>query len=83
MLCKLRSVYTVWYYTEGLKLLYSKRPIFAFNLKKLHRAENFYTDAVSGVCDKYAPEADIKDCLQMALSLEILNTAPYVTAQKL
>ena len=44
----------MWYYTEGLKLLYSKRPIFRVQSgKKLHRAENFYTDAVCGVCDKY------------------------------
>ena len=60
MLCKLHSayntlrVYTVWYYTEGFKSLYSRRPIFrVLSGKKLHRAENFYTDAVCGVCDKY------------------------------
>ena len=44
----------MWYYTEGLKSLYSRRPIFRVQSgKKLHRAENFYTDAVCGVCDKY------------------------------
>ena len=37
------------YYT-----LYSKRPIFRVQSgKKLHQAENIYTDTVCGVCDKY------------------------------
>ena len=44
----------MWYYTEGLKSLYSKRPIFRVQTgKKLHRTEKIYTDAVCGVCDKY------------------------------
>ena len=44
----------MWYYTEGVKLLYSKVAIFRVQSgKKLHRAENIYTDTVCGVCDKY------------------------------
>ena len=44
----------MWYYTEGLKLLYSKKQILrVLSGKKLHRAEKIYTDTACGVCDKY------------------------------
>ena len=59
MLCKLHSVYntlhTLCDITQKVSNHYTvEGQFFAFNLeKKLHRAENFYTDAVCGVCDKY------------------------------
>ena len=65
MLCKLHSVYntqhTLCDITQKISNHYTvEGQFFVFNLeKKLHRAENFYTDIVCGVCDKYRVWGDM------------------------
>ena len=95
MLCKLHSVYKIIHCIHrGSQIIIHytvKGQFFAFNLeKKLHQAENIYTDTVCGVCDKYEvwpwspwlPRKVYKTCVNIANSNILLNVHKYPDANK-